>query len=165
MGDRICVLHKGELQQVGTPLELYDTPCNVFIGGFIGTPNMNFFNATISQDGATFTSDVVNGPVPANWAEACSNKKGQEVIVGFRPEDVRPEDEQKCTNQVSFAGQIDIVETLGHEVVVYMDVAGHEEKVTGKMDPHKVPRSGDKMTFAMDLDNFHMFDSETKKRL
>ncbi|BCE02326.1 ABC transporter ATP-binding protein [Marinicellulosiphila megalodicopiae] len=165
MGDRICVLHKGELQQVGTPLELYDTPCNVFIGGFIGTPNMNFITIKVSDDGASFTSDVFSGQIPAAWAQAAAAKKGQDIIVGYRPEDVRAEDEQKCANRASFGGEIDIVETLGHEVVVYMNVPGHKEKITGKMDPHKVPRSGDKMTFALDLDKLHMFDSETKKRL
>jgi len=165
MGDRICVLHKGELQQVGTPLELYDTPCNVFIGGFIGTPNMNFVTAKVSADGESFTSPIFSGNVPAAWKANVAAKKGQEVIIGFRPEDVRPEDEQQCANPASFVGEIDIVETLGHEVIAYSNIKGYEEKVTGKMDPHKIPKPGDQMTFSLDLDKIHMFDAETKKRL
>lgn len=165
MGDRIAVLHQGELQQCGTPLELYDTPVNVFVAGFIGTPNMNFINMNVSADGSQLVADAFTLNVPADWKDAATAKAGKEVIVGYRPEHVRPGDEHDWANVGAFKGEVDIVETLGHEVVVYVEVAGSDKKITAKMDAHKVPRVGSEVSLEVNADKIHMFDAETKKRL
>lgn len=165
MGDRIAVLHDGELRQVGTPLDLYDTPNNVFVAQFIGTPNMNVVRMTVSDDGKQLKHADVTIDSPANWKEGIEARKGKEIIVGYRPEHLRAVDEHEWTNTANITGEVTIIETLGHEVVVHM-VHGNETKpIIAKMDVHKTPKIGDKVALHINTDKLHMFDAETEDRL
>ncbi len=166
MGDRIAVLHDGELRQVGSPLELYDTPANIFVAQFIGTPNMNMIEMNVSDDGKTLSCDAVSLEASAEWQAAVSEKKGSKIMVGIRPEHIRGDDEHEWTDGTAkISGVVDIVETLGHEVVVYLIVKGLEEKVIAKMDAHKSPKPGDEVVMDIHLGKLHMFDPETENRL
>ncbi|WP_428244316.1 ABC transporter ATP-binding protein [Gynuella sp.] len=165
MGDRIAVLHDGELRQVGSPLELYDTPANVFVAQFIGTPNMNILTMTVSDDGQTITHPSLTITVPDDWKASVSNYKGKKVVVGFRPEHVRPEDEHDWVTTAKLNGTVEIIETLGHEVVAHLRVDGVEHQIISKMDAHKIPTPGDAVEMDVNTSKIHIFDAETENRL
>ncbi len=165
MGDRIAVLHDGNLRQVGSPLDLYDRPENLFVGQFIGTPNMNVEKGTISDDGSTITIGKATFNTPENWKDACKAKGGKSVYVGFRPEHTLPKDEHDWSNVLQLDGTVDIVETLGHEVVVYVQVEGFEKRVIAKMDVYRTPASGDAIRVDVNLDRIHLFDGDSQERL
>ena len=164
MGDRIAVLHDGELRQVGTPLDLYDTPQNVFVAQFIGTPNMNIITMKASEDG-NLSHEAMSFQAPEEWAAAVKSRSGKDVVVGFRPEHVRPHDEHEWTVKAEMKGTVDIIETLGHEIVIHMSVSGCDERMIAKMDAHKVPAVGSEITLDINLEKLHMFDAETENRL
>lgn len=165
MGDRIAVLHDGELRQVGTPLDLYDAPANVFVAQFIGTPNMNVVKMTISEDGQELAHPDITIKTPAQWKEGIEARKGKEVYVGFRPEHVRESEEHEWTNTADIAGAVRIVETLGHEVVVHMGLDHEQKEFIAKMDVHKTPQIGSTINLHINTDKLHIFDGETQERL
>ena len=165
MGDRIAVLHDGELRQVGTPLDLYDTPANVFVAQFIGTPNMNVVKMTISEDGQQMVHPDITIATPAMWKEGIEARKGKEVYVGFRPEHVRESSEHEWTNTADITGVVKIVETLGHEVVVHMGLDHEQKEFIAKMDVHKTPQMGGTINLHINTDKLHIFDGETQERL
>jgi ABC-type sugar transport systems, ATPase components len=165
MGDRIAVLHDGELRQVGTPLELYDTPQNVFVAQFIGTPNMNMLEMTLNADGTELEHPAVNIKVPEGLSELCKIHAGKALKVGLRPEHVRAQDENEWNNKATIQGEVEIIETLGHEIVVHFKVEGSESQLIAKMDAHKAPKIGDSVTFDIHTTRLHLFSAETDERL
>lgn len=165
MGDRISVLHNGHLAQVGTPLELYDTPANVFVAQFIGTPNMNMLKMTVSDDGTSVVHPDITLKVPDHLKAAVADRKGKEVFVGMRPEHIVAPDEHAWSNVAEITGTAEIVETLGHEVVVHMSLNTDAKRIVAKMDVHKVPQIGQKLALNVNADKIHIFDNETQKRL
>ncbi|MCH8553488.1 MAG: sn-glycerol-3-phosphate ABC transporter ATP-binding protein UgpC [Natronospirillum sp.] len=165
MGDRIAVLHDGNLRQVGTPLELYDTPANLFVAQFIGTPNMNVAKGQFTEDGTKAKMGPVEFPIPEKWKAVAKEHGGKEVYIGFRPEHTLPDDEHDWTNTATLEGKVDIVETLGHEVVVYVTIEGLEKRIIAKADVHKTPTPGDAMKVDVNLDNLHFFDGVTEESL
>ncbi|ATX77405.1 MAG: multiple sugar transport system ATP-binding protein [Reinekea sp.] len=165
MGDRIAVLHDGNLRQVGTPLDLYDTPANVFVAQFIGTPNMNIIKMKVSDDGKTLSHTDVTIAAPAFWKAGIEARKGKEVYVGFRPEHVRDAAEHEWKNTASIAGKVTIIETLGHEVVVHMTMSSEKKPFIAKMDVHRTPQLGNNLELHINTDKLHLFDGETDQRL
>lgn len=165
MGDRISVLHNGHLAQVGTPLELYDTPANVFVAQFIGTPNMNMLKMKVSDDGTSVVHPDISLKVPERLKAAVADRKGKEVFVGMRPEHIVAPDEHSWSNVAEISGKAEIVETLGHEVVVHMSLGNDTKRIVAKMDVHKVPQIGQQLELNVNADKIHIFDNETQKRL
>lgn len=165
MGDRIALLHDGNLRQVGTPLELYDTPENVFVAQFIGTPNMNVVKMMVSDDGKTISSKDITIATPANWKEGIEARKGKMVYVGFRPEHVRDAEEHDWANTATISGTVKIIETLGHELVVHMTLENETKPFIAKMDVHKTPQLGGTVSLHINTDKLHIFDGETEERL
>lgn len=154
MGDRICVMKKGYIQQYDTPEELYNHPANLFVAGFIGSPSMNFIRASVvEKDGAYYLS----------FGDAmikCDRKKiseyvGKEVILGIRPENVHISSTPK-----DFTAQVDICENMGSEKYLYINYAGAriisrvpgDEKVGADSTVH--------VDFA--TTKMHVFDAETE---
>ncbi|WP_108125073.1 ABC transporter ATP-binding protein [Saccharospirillum mangrovi] len=165
MGDRIAVLHDGNLRQVGSPLELYDTPQNVFVAQFIGTPNMNILTFKVSDDGSELVHPDLTFKTPAEWKAGITERKGKNVVVGIRPEHIAASDEQDWSNTAPLKGKVEIIETLGHEVVVHIKMANEEKKILAKMDVHKVPKVGEDVALEVNVDRLHVFDAETTNRL
>jgi multiple sugar transport system ATP-binding protein len=165
MGDRIAVLHDGELRQVGSPLELYDSPENVFVAQFIGTPNMNVIKMKISDDGQQLVHPDVTVSTPEGWKEGVEARKGKEVFVGFRPEHVRESEEHEWKNTAEISGTVKIIETLGHEIVVHMALDNETKEFIAKMDVHKTPQIGSKIKLHINADKLHIFDGETEDRI
>jgi multiple sugar transport system ATP-binding protein len=145
MGHRIAVMRAGKLQQVGTPLEVYDRPANVFVAQFIGTPPMNLVQATVTDSMLRASSFAL--PLPFAIEE------GRQVVIGIRPEHL--------TRGDAIRAHVDMVEPIGHESIVYAS-AGAEKLVT-IFDPHDAPRVGE--TISLDAGRLHLFDAATEQRL
>jgi multiple sugar transport system ATP-binding protein len=163
MGHRIAVMKEGKLQQVGTPLEVYAKPQNLFVAQFIGTPPMNFFGATIRQGGALLEAATFNLVVPGSLRPLTVGKDGKRVVVGIRPENIRETGKDARGETARLTVEVDMVEPLGHEVIVHGRVG--DDVLIAKLEPHHVPRLGDRIEVALELDTLHLFDAETERRL
>ena len=164
LGTRIVVLKDGIIQQVDTPQNLYNTPNNIFVAGFIGSPQMNFLDAEVKVNGSDVTLSVGGHelPVPADKKQALIDKgyAGKTVILGIRPEDVHVATTFTGENAGTVHSTINVYELLGAEVFLYFDVAGTQ--VTARVGSGTELRSGDKASFTFDMSKIHIFDKETE---
>ena len=166
LGTRIVVMKDGVVQQVDTPLKLYNQPCNLFVAGFIGSPQMNFMDAKTVVKGNDVELQV--GPYSIKLPPAKAKKlieggyAGKTVILGIRPEDVHDSQMyiEVSPNSV-IESTIKVYELLGAEVYLYFDVEGFP--MTARVDPRTTARTGDRVKFAMDVEKIHVFDKETEK--
>jgi multiple sugar transport system ATP-binding protein len=162
MGRRIAVMHQGVLQQVGTPLEVYERPVNRFVASFIGTPPMNFLPSSISNDGLRIEASGLNLPIPPQLARAARTRRGLPVVMGLRPEHLveaataRPDWARVSTD-------VEMVEPLGDQAILHGRLAG--EPVVAKLNPHSLPLAGAAIELAADLSAMHLFDANTGERL
>jgi multiple sugar transport system ATP-binding protein len=169
LGHRICVLapmgkeRKSNLKQVGTPLELYDRPQNVFVARFIGTPPMNMVKASVSDDAGRLDAGGFASGVPAAAREALRAYAGREVLLGVRPEHVGEPGAHAWSNTAAVKGAVEIVETIGHEVIVHVRCG--EDRMVAKLGAHRIPRFGEDMELVMDCDAVHLFDPATEQRI
>lgn len=157
MGHRMAVMNGGRIQQVGTPLEVYDTPANVFVAQFIGTPPMNFFGATVSD--GRLAAAKFSLPVP----EGRRVTNGQKVLVGVRPENILAATEEGRGATARISAVVDIVEPIGHQAIVHSRI-GDDLLVAG-FDSHNMPRVGQTIELVVELDAMHLFDAATEIRL
>ena len=150
LGTRIVVLKDGIIQQVDTPQNLYNTPNNIFVAGFIGSPQMNLIDAEVKANGSQVDlvlSDTVTITLPA--------------VVGIRPEDVKDDAEFIAKNADSkFTATVKVYELLGAEVNLHYEIG--DVTCTAKVNPRTTARPGDEVTFAMDVERLHVFDKETE---
>jgi multiple sugar transport system ATP-binding protein len=164
MGTRIVVLRDGLLQQVDTPQILYDFPANVFVAGFIGSPAMNFFDATlVERDGkvAVDCKDFVLD-IPEDRADVYRPMLGEDVIFGVRPEDTHdPEYAPPGITQALVEARIDVTELMGNEVIVYL-LTESIPQFLGRFDPRTGARVGNTMQVAFNMDRMHIFDKNTE---
>ena len=168
MGDRIVVMKDGFIQQVDTPQNLYELPCNEFVAGFMGSPQMNFIDCVIGQQGKDYT--IKFGPyeykIPANKAEGTdiANFVGKEAVFGIRPEDVHDEPEFMAKVNDGFAEcHVDVTELMGAEIYLYLECEGNS--VTARVEPTSTAKAGDVQKIAFDLNKMHLFDKETEKTI
>jgi multiple sugar transport system ATP-binding protein len=162
MGDRIVVLDGGIIQQIDTPLRLYDHPHNQFVAGFIGSPPMNFVEGTLASngDGRVFESNGVSLQLPGEAVSALEDHADGPITMGIRPEHIRPDSPFVDANPGSaIEAGVDVVEPLGSEILVYLTVGEHT--LIAKIEPTVMPRVGDTMDAALDLEHVHFFDAET----
>jgi len=165
LGTRIVVMNAGVVQQVDTPRKLYDEPCNLFVAGFIGSPQMNFLDAKCEVNGDKVLLNV--GPAKIELPPAKAKKlidggyAGKTVVLGIRPEDVH--DEQmfiEASPNTVIEAKIRVYEMLGAEVFLYFDYEG--SSMTARVDPRTTARTGDTVKFALDAEKIHIFDKETQ---
>jgi multiple sugar transport system ATP-binding protein len=164
MGHRIAIMRLGKLQQVGTPLEVYEQPANLFVAGFIGTPPMNLIPATVSgggDGGATVAASGFSLPVPQAWRAATAQKDGRKILLGIRPENIREEARGGATVQITV--RVEFVEPLGHEVIVHGRIGN--DLLVAKTDPHRSPEMGADFPLVIEADAIHLFDAATEQRL
>jgi multiple sugar transport system ATP-binding protein len=163
MGTRIAVLKDGILQQIDTPQALYDTPSNVFVAGFIGSPAMNFMEATlVERDGkvALDCKDFVLD-VPEDKAGTFRQHLGKDVIFGIRPEDTHdPEYAPPGIKSAMVNAKVDVTELMGNEVIVYL--VTDRNTVLGRFDPRTGARVGNAVQVAFNMDRMHVFDKQTE---
>ena len=165
LGTRIVVMKDGIVQQVDTPQNLYNTPCNLFVAGFIGSPQMNFLDAVVNISGNDVSLKVgdyvLKVPESKKQALIKGNYNGKTVVLGIRPEDVHDSEEFIAANPDSVVeSTVKVYELLGAEVYLYFDVAGTQ--MTARVNSRTPLRTGDKAVFALEMDRIHLFDKETE---
>ena len=167
LGTRIVVMKDGVVQQVDTPQNLYDKPGNLFVAGFMGSPQMNFLDADVEVQGDKASLKIAGQSIELPPAKA---KKlieggygGKKVTFGIRPEDVDDSEMVVSTSKAVFESTINVYELLGAEVYLYFDLA--EFPITARVDSRTTARPGDKVKFAFDVEKIHIFDKETEKTI
>ena len=165
LGTRIVVMKDGVVQQVDTPQHLYEQPGNLFVAGFMGSPQMNFLDAQIAEKGGDLIAKVGEYDVVIPAAKAKVLKDGgyvgKTVVLGIRPEDIH--DSQmfiEASPSAPMTSTVKVYELLGAEVFLYFDVNGTQ--VTARVDPRTNSKTGDTIKFAFDMEKSHFFDKETE---
>ena len=157
MADRIVVMHDGIVEQNGSPLDLYDNPANLFVAGFIGSPAMNFIDATIRRNGgapSAVTEDGTTLPLPS----AAGGHDGQEIVYGVRPEHLT-----MASESTGAPAEVSVVEPTGAETLVFSRIAGKE--VTAVFRERHQFAPGQQIHLAPNLDTVHMFDRASGDRI
>ncbi|MBC5581282.1 sn-glycerol-3-phosphate ABC transporter ATP-binding protein UgpC [Anaerofilum sp. BX8] len=166
MGDRIVVMKDGVVQQVNTPQNLYDFPCNMFVAGFIGSPQMNFLDAVLVQKDGGFACDFGDRSMPVPAAKVKANPgleqyEGKAIKVGIRPEDIKDDPDFVAAHpQETFEADVDVSELMGSEVYLYLDCRG--AKMTARVAPATASRTGSHVKVAFDTAKLHLFDAESE---
>ena len=156
MADRIVVMNEGKVEQVGSPLDIYDTPMSRFVAGFFGTPTMNFLEGVVvPNDGKpSFQSGSLEFSLPHDISENIKNKK---VVLGIRSEHV-------SSSGGGHKGQVKLIEPLGDVSLVFFEF-GEEEQLVAKVSPGLRVSPGDQLTFGFQTENCHLFDVDNGIRL
>jgi multiple sugar transport system ATP-binding protein len=164
MGDRIVVLKDGVIQQIGTPLGLYNKPINRFVAGFIGSPAMNIMKSTIREAGGRLVADEGDFTIAldGNLGNAMRPFLGKDVLVGIRPEDMVVTD--KAVEGQSITARVEVVEPLGSEILLYVSTKQHESIIV-RIPPHYEYHVGDTGYFRPALEKIHFFDIETENAI
>lgn len=166
MATRIAVINKGLLQQIDTPQTLYDKPNNLFVAGFIGSPAMNFFPATIrKEDGKLFVDGgQFKLQIPEDRMNIYAPYEGKSVIFGIRPEDIaNPEFAPPGIIAQPVEATVDVTELMGNEIFVYLKMG--EQVFVARVDPRSRYHINEKVTMVFNMDNMHIFDRETEQAI
>lgn len=164
MATRLVVMKDGVIQQVGTPKEVYEKPENIFVGGFIGSPAMNFLKGRL-EDGKFIIDNVTIG-VPEGKMKVLREQGyvGKEVILGIRPEDFHDEPVFiEASQNTKITANVEVAELLGAETMVYSQIAGQE--IVARIDARTEIKPGHQLELALDMNKAHFFDIETEKRI
>jgi len=168
LGDRVVVMNKGVIQQIGTPKEVFDHPANKFVAGFVGTPPMNFFDVTIEREGSDL---IVKGSdfslkLPKDYSKILeqANVVSKQVILGIRPKDIFPKEElieSLKENVQMIKAPIDFVELMGSETFLHFRLNG--TLAVARASANSSYAMGDVVELYIDMRNIHIFDKETEK--
>jgi multiple sugar transport system ATP-binding protein len=190
LGDRVAVMRSGLLQQVGSPMELYNHPLNLFVAGFIGSPAMNFMPATVEGD--TVKLPIGDVRLPQELRERVGRVEGKPLIAGIRPENF---EDAALTGEArdrgaTFQAKIEVLESLGSELYAHFSVAsdqqiesqelrelaedvgggevpmeGEEGRIVARLDPQSQVRVGQESELWVDASRVHLFDPEDGRNL
>ncbi|MFL6012190.1 MAG: ABC transporter ATP-binding protein, partial [Gaiellaceae bacterium] len=160
MGDRIAVMRDGILQQVGPPPELYTRPVNKFVAAFIGSPAMNF--ATVRAEDGTLKMGSARLELKGARAKAAADRKGRDLEIGFRPEDIEIAN-GTGDGVVRFPAKIDVVEYLGKQELLHANAEGND--IVALVSSEQQVKAGENVEFAVPTDKLHLFDPETEESL
>jgi multiple sugar transport system ATP-binding protein len=166
MASRIAVLESGLLKQIDTPQNLYDSPDNLFVAGFIGSPAMNFFPATLQQSDGKLVVDAeaFSLEIPEDRKGAYQDHVGKQIIFGIRPEDiVNPEYAPRGIIAQPVDTKVDITELMGNEIFLFLKSGKHD--FVARVDPRTQATSGQDMQLVFNMDNMHIFDRETEQAI
>ena len=175
MGTRIVVMKSGLIQQVDTPNNLYLYPCNLFVAGFIGSPQMNFIEAKLLKEGEDYLVEFgsedtktragvkykIKLPASKNKDNCLEAYAGKEIIMGIRPENVHNEEdliEQHKDGIVE--ADVEVTELMGAETYLYMNCEG--QSINARVSPTNTARPGDKIKIAFETAKIHLFDKDTE---
>ena len=165
LADRIVIMKDGIIEQIGTPLDLFETPATKFVATFIGSPSMNMISSTIEKDQEKIfmkTEDGLSIPVPLSKQDIV--KEGQKISFGFRAEDIVP---LKFGNRPSqfwdYKSKVNLSEPLGTETLIFTNFGKIE--IVSRMFTPELVRAGDELDFALNLERTYLFDDETGKAL
>lgn len=166
MATRIVVMKDGLIQQVDTPQNLYDYPTNVFVAGFMGTPQMNFITGTLEKKGDdvsfVFGNNVLKLPKDKASNPDLAPYIGKEVIIGVRPECLH--DEPMYLSSLSESvidAHVDVTELMGNEIYLY--ITSGDQSMVSRVSPRSTARADDDIKLAIDMSRAHIFDKDTEK--
>jgi len=165
MGSRIIVMKDGFVQQVDTPANLYNKPCNMFVAGFIGSPQMNFVDAVLTkkQDGVylEFEGRTIKLPEGKASNPALEPYFGKTIVFGIRPEDIYDDEAFiSAKPDAVIDAYVDVTEMMGAEYYLYLTV--EDKKFTARVNPRTTAKMGDTIKVAFDSNKIHLFDKETE---
>ena len=175
MGTRIVVMKSGLVQQVDTPQNLYLYPCNLFVAGFIGSPQMNFIEAKLLKEGADFFVEFgsedtktragvkykIKLPADKNKNDCLAAYVDKEVIMGIRPENVHNEEDLIAANPDGIVeANVEVTELMGAETYLYMNCEG--QSINARVAPTNTAKPGDKIQIALETSKIHLFDKDTE---
>lgn len=165
LADRIVIMKDGIIEQIGTPLELFETPATKFVATFIGSPSMNMISSTIEKESGKHvmkTQDGISVPVPLSKQDIV--KEGQKISFGFRAEDIVPlKFGNKPSQSWDYKSKVNLSEPLGTETLIFTNFGKIE--IVSRMFTPELVRAGDELDFALNLDRTYLFDDETGKAL
>ncbi|WP_050613479.1 ABC transporter ATP-binding protein [Bacillus testis] len=164
MATRLVVMKDGVIQQIGSPKEVYENPANVFVGGFIGSPSMNFLNGTL-KDGY-FQLDTTKLSIPEEKMEILRDQGylNKQLILGIRPEDFHDEPHFiQASKDTSISAHIDVCELMGAEFMLYSSIDG--QNFVARVDAQTAVTAGQVLEIALDMNKAHFFDQETEVRI
>ncbi|MBH5373301.1 ABC transporter ATP-binding protein [Bradyrhizobium glycinis] len=163
LADRVVVMNKGRIEQIGTPNELYHKPATRFVAGFIGSPAMNFIPCRLEDVGGTLQlrlTDRIAFPLPpARAARYNALPRTEKLLLGIRPEHLTESHAHLAPGVETFDTVLDVTEPMGMETLVYFGLDG--APVCGRVDPNAGAKDGAPMRLAMDLNNMHLLNEET----
>ncbi|MBQ2977849.1 MAG: ABC transporter ATP-binding protein, partial [Clostridia bacterium] len=164
------IMKDGFIQQVDTPQNNYDYPNNKFVAGFIGSPQMNFFDVKLEkEDGkvvAIFGENKI--VVPAEKVAKLKDESyiGKEVTMGIRPENIDDAPEFVAAHaDAAMDVHVEVTELMGSETYLYFTTSGKEENVIARVDPRTATRAGDNVKVALDTARLHFFDKDTEETI
>ncbi|HET7611266.1 MAG TPA: sn-glycerol-3-phosphate ABC transporter ATP-binding protein UgpC [Rhodanobacteraceae bacterium] len=166
LGERIVVMHEGEIQQVDTPMRLYRQPANLFVAGFLGSPAMNFFRGRLGAEAAPrFDMGSVGLPlgdaaIASARLEAC---RGREIVLGLRPEHLELADDDAPTPFVQFEATLEVVEPVGNEV--FLNLRHGDGALVARIPPRALPAPGARVRLQFDPSRLHAFDAASGARI
>jgi multiple sugar transport system ATP-binding protein len=160
LADRVVVMNRGKIEQIGAPNYLYHSPATRFVAGFIGSPAMNFIPCKLEQAGDGLTvrlTDKVAFAVPAERAQRYRPHAGKDLTFGIRPEHMTEAKANGSKNLATFDAAIEVVEPMGNETMVFFSLGGVE--VCGRTDPNAAAKVGASLKMAAHLDHMHLIDN------
>ena len=165
MGERIVVLKDGLIQQIDTPLHLYENPTNKFVAGFIGSPAMNFFEGYIKSEGGLFFQNTdMNIRITSEMETTLGPYVGKRIVFGIRPEHISyASTASDLTDEAKVKASLDVYEPLGSEVYLYLGIGGRIFIARTEMET--IPKAGAEVEMAFDMSKAHFFDSETERAI
>ena len=159
LGHRIVIMRNGEIQQIDTPMELYERPLNLFVAGFLGSPAMNFFRGRIvAEDGLSL--DLGSAKL-ALGDSIGAVKVGTELIVGLRPEDLKPSTDRD--DGYAFTARLELAEPVGNEIFLNMRTGEHD--IVARVPPQAIPAVGTELRLSFNPRRVHVFDAASERRL
>lgn len=166
LGNRIVILKDGIVQQIDTPMHLYDYPANKFVAGFIGSPSMNFAKAKIIKDADRMLLALgdIKIPIPQSRYAQFEPYVEKDIIWGIRPEDIQDLKFAKEELKVySLKGTVEVSEPMGNEIMIHIKVG--DAILAGRIDSHSQVTIGAELEVAIDMEKMHIFDIETEENL
>jgi len=160
LGQRIVVLKDGVIQQIDTPMALYDRPANLFVAGFLGSPAMNVLRGTLQGTAAGVSVEAADWKAPLGQAIIDPSWLGRAIAVGVRPEHLQP---AGAGDEHVFSARIEGIEPVGNEIFVNMVSGGHA--LTMRVAPRALPAVGEDIQVAVQPQALHFFDADTGERL
>ena len=166
MADRIFIMSKGVLQQQGTPMEVYHQPANRFVAGFIGSPAMNFVDATLNTEGDELfiAASGLQVKAPAAFRAALQSHQGRSVVFGIRPEDIALADPAKAEAGHTLTARAEVVETLGSEIFVHL-ACGSDTLVARMPVPEAPIEVGQTLQVDLNMAHCHVFEKDGERTI
>lgn len=166
LGDRIVIMKDGMVQQIGTPQEVYDHPANMFVAGFIGVPQMNFYDAELVREGDSYTvtvADVRMQPSEEKQKKLLANNvQSQSITLGVRPEHINV---AKADAATALTGTVDVTEMMGSAIHIHLNAYGHdsviiEQTTTPEGEVFTEPAPGEQISFSFAGNVMHLFNKD-----